>query len=128
MVTKDFACDRWPYAYTKLCKHNAHWAKQKFCQRSCFENGAGYDGDVVCCAAAPAPSPACTECTDTPNAYMVDNDFACNGSWASYAYENLCKHNANWAKQKFCQRSCFANGAGYDGDECCDEQTHISPP
>ena len=57
---------------------------------------------------------------------MVDNDFACNGSWASYAYENLCKHNANWAKQKFCQRSCFANGAGYDGDECCDEQTHIT--
>jgi len=59
---------------------------------------------------------------------MVDNDFACNGSWASYAYENLCKHNANWAKQKFCQRSCFANGAGYDGDECCDEQTHITTP
>ena len=117
MVTKDLACDRWPYAYTKLCKHNANWAKQKFCQRSCFENGAGYDGDVVCCAAAPAPSPACTECTDTPNAYMVDNDFACDGSWASYAYENLCKHNANWAKQKFCQRSCFANGAGYDGGE-----------
>ena len=128
MVTKDLACDRWPYAYTKLCKHNANWAKQKFCQRSCFANGAGYDGDVCCAAApAPAPSPACTECTDTPNAYMVDNDFACDGSWASYAYENLCKHNANWAKQKFCQRSCFANGAGYDGDECC-EQTHISPP
>jgi len=57
MVGKDLVCDEYPYAYTKLCKHNANWAKQKFCQRSCFENGAGYNGDVCCAAAPPAPTP-----------------------------------------------------------------------
>ena len=105
MVRNDLKCDHYPFAYTKLCKHNANWAKQKFCQRSCFENGAGYDGDVCCAAAPPAPTTAkCTECTDEPNAYMVTNGLVCD-EYPS-AYTRFCKQNANWAKQKFCQRSC----------------------
>ena len=68
MVRSDFKCHQFDYANTNVCKHNANWAKQKFCQRSCFENGAGYDGDVCCAAAPPAPTTAtCTECTDEPN-------------------------------------------------------------
>ena len=67
MVRNDLKCDHYPFAYTKLCKHNANWAKQKFCQRSCFENGAGYDGDVCCAAAPPAPTPAaCPVCIALP--------------------------------------------------------------
>ena len=122
MVDNDVACDgSWArYAYKNLCKHSSNWAKQKFCQRSCFANGAGYDGDE-CCAERPT---ACTECTDERNQWMATKDLACD-RWP-YAYTKLCKHSSNWAKQKFCQRSCFANGAGYDGDECC-EQTHVSP-
>ncbi|EOD30063.1 hypothetical protein EMIHUDRAFT_99528 [Emiliania huxleyi CCMP1516] len=118
MVTNGLVCDEYPSAYTKFCKQNANWAKQKFCQRSCFENGAGYDGDVCCAVAPPAPTTAtCTECTDEPNTYMVTNGLVCD-EYPS-AYTKFCKQNANWAKQKFCQRSCFENGAGYDGDVCC---------
>ena len=57
MVGKDLVCDEYPYAYKKLCKHNANWAKQKIFQRSCFEHGAGYNGAVCCAAAPPAPTP-----------------------------------------------------------------------
>ena len=58
----------------------------------------------------------CTECTDEPNTYMVTNGLVCD-EYPS-AYTKFCKQNANWAKQKFCQRSCFENGAGYFGDVC----------
>ena len=115
MESNGLVCDQYPYAYSNLCKHNDNWAKKKFCQRSCFANGVGYDGDVCC--PPPASTPACTECTDERNKYMVDNDVACDQY--PYAYSNLCKHNDNWAKQKFCQKSCFANGAGYAGEVCC---------
>ena len=123
MQSNDLVCGQYPYAYEKLCKHNENWAKQKFCQRSCYANGAGYDGDVCC--AAPPPT-ACTECTDERNNYMQSNDLVC-GQYP-YAYEKLCKHNENWAKQKFCQRSCYANGAGYDGDMCCARALAPPPP
>ena len=63
----------------------------------------------------PLPPPtACTECTDERNNYMQSNDLVC-GQYP-YAYEKLCKHNENWVQKRFCQRSCYANGAGYDGD------------
>ena len=112
------ACDDYPYAYDKLCTHNDNWRSRKFCQRSCYENGAGYDGDV-CCEAAP-PSAGCTQCTDQPNAYMDQNGLACDDY--PYAYDKLCTHNDNWRSRKFCQRSCYENGAGYDGDVCCAEK------
>ena len=64
-----------------------------------------------------------TECTDLRNNFMVQNDLVCDNY--PYAYDKLCKHNANWAKQKFCQRSCFENGAGYDGDVCCAAAPHL---
>ena len=168
MQSNDLVCGQYPYAYEKLCKHNENWAKQKFCQRSCYANGAGYDGDV-CCAAPPPPTPlpsckdvtdkqsckatsgckwsstkekckaaappppmplppptACTECTDERNNYMQSNDLVC-GQYP-YAYEKLCKHNENWAKQKFCQRSCYANRAGYDGDMYMYCARALAPP
>ena len=66
-------------------------------------------------------SPTCIEwCTDQPNAYMDQNGLACDDY--PYAYDKLCTHNDNWRSRKFCQRSCYENGAGYDGDVCCAEK------
>ena len=63
------------------------------------------------------PATNCTACTNERNNYMEQNNLVCD-EYPS-AYTRFCKQNANWAKQKFCQRSCFENGAGYDGDVCC---------
>ena len=114
MEENDKVCDQYPYAYRNLCKHDANWVRRKFCQRSCFENGAGY-GDMCCLAAAPPVT--CTECTNERNTYMEETDKVCDQF--PYAYRNRCKHDDYWVKRKFCQRSCFDNGAGYEGDVCC---------
>lgn len=112
MEAAGFACDQYSYAYTNRCKHSPHWVNQKYCRRSCFVNGAGYDGDVCCVAETP-----CTECTDERNSYMEREGLTCDEF--PYAYEKLCKYNEYWASQQFCRRSCFVNGAGYQGDVCC---------
>mmetsp|Transcript_26523 Transcript_26523/g.53856 ORF Transcript_26523/g.53856 Transcript_26523/m.53856 type:complete len:112 (-) Transcript_26523:539-874(-) len=39
-----------------------------------------------------------------------------------FAYKNRCKHDPDWSEAKWCQYSCFANGAGYPGDNCCVQQ------
>ena len=41
-------CDEWEFAYTTRCKHDADWRAAKWCQHSCFVNGAGYAGDNCC--------------------------------------------------------------------------------
>ncbi|EOD17281.1 hypothetical protein EMIHUDRAFT_118619 [Emiliania huxleyi CCMP1516] len=155
MATNSLTCHSFPYAYIKLCKWDAEWAMQKFCQRSCFDNGAGYGGDLCCASERPPPPPPtvrlaavlpgsstlpwpvrthappqaplhpplwpplppllpCTECADERNKWMATNSLTCHSF--PYAYIKLCKWDAEWAMQKFCQRSCFDNGAGY-GDE-----------
>merc|ERR1712167_99387 len=55
-------------------------------------------------------------CTDTPTAWMKKNGKSCD-SW-KYIFKNKCNHDAHWMKNKYCQQSCFLNGAGYDGDIC----------
>lgn len=44
----------------------------------------------------------------------------CDG-W-QFAYKNRCKHDPDWREAKWCQYSCFVNGAGYAGDNCCTQQ------
>ena len=50
------------------------------------------------------PATNCTACTNERNNYMEQNNLVCD-EYPS-AYTRFCKQNANWAKQKFCQRSC----------------------
>ena len=52
-------CDEWEFAYTKRCKHDADWRAAKWCQHSCFVNGAGYAGDN-CCIQTMRASDGCT--------------------------------------------------------------------
>jgi predicted esterase len=48
MIKKDLACEKWPYGVQQCnaCKRDHLWVKAKYCQRSCFLAGCGYDGDV----------------------------------------------------------------------------------
>ena len=56
-----------------------------------------------------------TSCTDTPTSWMVNNGKSCS---EDVNYSNKCKNTASWVTNKFCQQSCYDNGAGYDGDDC----------
>lgn len=55
----DMGCDEWEFAYTTRCKHDADWRAAKWCQHSCFVNGAGYAGDN-CCVQTMRASDGCT--------------------------------------------------------------------
>lgn len=57
-------------------------------------------------------------CTDTPNNFMVQNNYNCEDI-VSWNHANLCSNgNANWLAQKYCQQVCYDIGLGYDGDDC----------
>ena len=46
---------------------------------------------------------------------MVNNGKTCA---ENVNYNNKCRHKDRWVTNKYCQQSCFDNGAGYDGDDC----------
>jgi len=58
------------------CKHDSDFTTNKYCQKSCFDNGAGYDGDDC---STPAPTNASTEAptTSAPTHYWGDPDNNC---------------------------------------------------
>jgi len=63
---------------------------------------------------------ACNECSNDSTPWMKNNEVEC------YTYEKLnkkCKNNGSWTNNNYCQLSCFENGVGYEGDNCC-----VSPP
>jgi hypothetical protein len=39
----------------------------------------------------------------------------------THAQNNLCNASADRRDNRYCQASCFYEGNGYDGDECCSE-------
>ena len=39
-------------------------------------------------------------------------------NWVA-AYKSRCRQDEEWVENRYCRYSCFVNGAGYDGDECC---------
>lgn len=55
--------------------------------------------------------PHCDACTDIPTANMREHGRTC--SWA-FGLENHCRRDAFWRANRFCERSCFLAGAGYD--------------
>merc|ERR1712019_130499 len=44
--------------------------------------------------------------------------------------KRFCNNNGWWRKpfNKFCQKSCFEAGAGYDGDNCSPTGSPTTPP
>jgi len=57
------------------------------------------------------------QCTDTPSSWMSNNGKTCS---EDVDYSTKCNHSSTWSNNKYCQQSCYDNGAGYDGDYCSD--------
>merc|ERR1719296_64784 len=55
-------------------------------------------------------------CTDVPSTYMTNNNKVC-ATW-SWGLENYCNSSQTWREDKYCQRSCYEAGNGYE-DSCC---------
>ena len=73
---------------------------------------------------APPAAPPCVPCDDVPQEpYMSNNGKTC-ATW-SYAHTDKCALDAAWVANRWCARSCFENGNGYDAGGCC---PHPSPP
>lgn len=73
--------------------------------------------------AKPSPAPMiddvpCTICTDERSWWMENIGRMDCDEW-EFAYSARCKYDADWRAAKWCQHSCFINGAGYAGDNCC---------
>ena len=62
----------------------------------------------------------CTSCTDKATPWMSRNDNKCK---TSELILTKCCGNKYWSRNKFCQLSCFKANNGYEGDDCCENQT-----
>ena len=60
----------------------------------------------------------CTWCADVSTPHMDNNNLEC-ATWP-WMREHRCNKDPNWTLLKVCQFSCYQNGAGYPGDNCCD--------
>jgi len=72
---------------------------------------------------ASSPASAKGRCTDIPEETMAARGLSCEGfSWMFIhrcnANASMNKYRNRWIKKKFCQKSCWLNGNGYDGDDC----------
>jgi len=69
----------------------------------------------------PTPTPACnTQCTDNPTPWMIENNQECATSTAP---ATKCNQNGWWTENQYCQQTCWENGDGYAGVECCQSST-----
>ena len=104
--------------------HYGHWKREKICRKSCYDANVGYDGDV-CCNSTNISS--CVSCDDKATPWMDEHGLTCQETilntpfWQKYRCGNSGGFYYNyWASAKFCQKSCFDVGVGYDGDNCCE--------
>lgn len=66
---------------------------------------------------------ACIVCDDVPTRDMTENGIDCS---SFHALKEMCTTDGNWLANRFCRRSCFGAGYGYDGDVCCTEDAAAS--
>jgi len=83
---------------------------------------------------ASGPGPAKVRCTDLPEETMAAKGLSCDGFGWIFKYRcnapiSVNKYRNHWVKKKFCQKSCWLNGNGYDGDDCSgDDDADIAQP
>jgi len=59
----------------------------------------------------------CTPCDDKPTSAMEDKGKKCEDF--PNAILSKCQDADNWIDNGFCRKTCFENGRGYEGDDCC---------
>lgn len=112
MIDNGKQCATWTWGLQNRCRQSSNWVTHKYCQQSCWDQYNGYDGDN--CGRAPQERQA--SCSDTPSPYMVSNQKQC-ATWA-WGLKNKCRNDSEWISNKYCQKSCWENQRGYDGDDC----------
>ena len=71
----------------------------------------------------PPSAPPCSECSDEPTPYLAKRNRSC--TWSvnirnkEKAKATSCRPKPRADGGKFCQRSCYGLGLGYDSDICC---------
>ena len=67
----------------------------------------------------------CTPCDDTPTPIMIGKGKVCSNF--PTIISTRCNDAENWVDNKFCRKTCFENGRGYEGDDCCDAVVETPP-
>lgn len=133
-ATNCTACSDNPYPFMRIageecapdhlmvgtkCNKNLLWSRKKYCQKSCFTAGYGYEGDDCCQPErTPPDTPStCTICDDEPNPFMRIAGEECSPDHEMI--ETKCNKNLLWSRKKYCRASCYIAGYGYQGDFCC---------
>jgi len=109
MIENNKACESWEYM-KNVCNKSQDWIANNFCQQSCHDLGLGYTdawGHDNC--------PDINGCTNEPSRHMVRKNKSCD-SWEKLVF--MCNQRLHWRSKKFCQKSCYDLGLGYDGDVC----------
>ena len=118
MSDNGISCDQensWHIANN--CVDTPYWHTSGFCRASCYAAGRGYPGEV-CCPKMEDDEPSCTECVDVLTPWMINNQQTCESMPISI--QTNCRDNNWWNANKYCQKTCYLAGRGYDdGVECC---------
>ena len=56
MINNDKHCETWNFAFLNLCNRDNRWVNNVWCEKSCFENGVGYEYSN-CCPNSPPSTP-----------------------------------------------------------------------
>jgi len=67
----------------------------------------------------------CTPCDDKPTPIMIGKGKACSNF--PTIISTRCNEADNWVDNKFCRKTCFEKGRGYEGDDCCDAVVETQP-
>ena len=67
----------------------------------------------------------CTPCDDKPTPIMIGKGKVCSDF--PTIISTRCNDADNWVDNKFCRKTCFENGRGYEGDDCCDAVVETPP-
>mmetsp|Transcript_3261 Transcript_3261/g.5007 ORF Transcript_3261/g.5007 Transcript_3261/m.5007 type:complete len:522 (+) Transcript_3261:218-1783(+) len=110
MIENDYDCST-NNLITTNCNSSPYWINNKFCQESCYNAGKGYEGDNCCSS--------CEQCTDEETPWMIKNGHDCAST--DWLLSKKCNLEDYWTSNLFCRHSCFVNGFGYDGDNCCSD-------
>jgi hypothetical protein len=112
--------------YSNNCKHDPGWVTNMYCQQSCFDNGAGYDGfhcSTPAPTSAPTSAPTGTEApTSAPTPYWGDPDNNCRDpsipappicidKYAGFRCSNGTSHADAGDKQACAEAAAAANHA-----------------
>ena len=124
MRRQSLECSSWQFGIRTLCNQDALWRAERYCSRSCWVGGNGYDGDD-CALTVPVPQNA-SSCTDEPSSYMRNRGFSCS-TW-HFGIRKYCVQSPVWREHRYCSQSCWEAGRAYVGDFCLSSAPAMPPP